>query len=242
MNFIRVLVGLSLTILLGAVLVPRSAATEWDKKTEVEFKRPIEIPGMVLAPGKYVIRLMDSQSDRHIVQFYNANESHLYATVLTIPDERLQPPEKVIITFEERASAAPEAIKAWFYPGDPIGEEFVYPRPRAMQLAETTKQNVLAMPPTMEKHVAESAKPAGASSIAEMKKLPVTAVTPEKKEIQLAQAMKPKAPESHSVTSPASAPVQTLPKTASDLPVICLIGGALIALGIGLNRLPLSKA
>jgi hypothetical protein len=43
------------------------------------------------------------------------------------------------------------ASKSWFYPGGPTGEGFVYPKPRAMQLAQRTR-NVLAMPAAARLH------------------------------------------------------------------------------------------
>src|SRR3954462_9766987 len=45
-----------------------------NKKTTVTFNEPVEIPGVnaqVLPAGVYVFRLLDSLSDRHIVQVFN---------------------------------------------------------------------------------------------------------------------------------------------------------------------------
>src|SRR5260370_36955627 len=91
------------------------------------FSGPVEIPGQVLVAGTYVFKLADSQSDRNIAQVFNKDENHLYGTFLTIPDYRLQPAGKPIITFEERSAVSPEAIRAWFYPSEDYGPEFVYP-------------------------------------------------------------------------------------------------------------------
>ena len=218
----------------GWIVTPRARADTWDKKTIVEFKQPVEIPGMVLAPGKYVIRLMDSQSDRHIVQIFNANESHLYATLLTIPDGLLRAQGKTVITFAERKTGSPEAVKAWFYPGDPTGEEFVYPKPRAFQLAQESKQNVLAMPAPMEKNITKPATSAQQSHLAEMRKAPVTSVTPQRQEVQIARNMTPPAPVP---ATPAESPKTSkeLPKTASSLPLFALLGALAVAAG-GLLR------
>ena len=65
-------------------------------------------------------------------------------TALAIPDYRLQPSDKPLLQFEERASNAPEAIKAFFYPGDNYGLQFVYPHKRATELAKRTRQHVLS--------------------------------------------------------------------------------------------------
>ena len=54
--------------LAGATMLPSAKADEWNKETTVSFKEPVAVPGQVLAPGTYVFKLADSQSDRHIVQ------------------------------------------------------------------------------------------------------------------------------------------------------------------------------
>ena len=100
---------------LGTAL-PQARADEWNQKTVFTFSAPVEIPGQVLLPGTYVFKLMDSQSDRHIVQVFNKNENHCYGTFLAIPDYRLKPAGKPIITFEERATGSPEAIPSYFRP------------------------------------------------------------------------------------------------------------------------------
>jgi hypothetical protein len=112
--------------LLSIPFVPQVKADEWDKKTTMTFSGPVEIPGQILSPGTYVFKLMDNASDRHIVQILSPEERHVYATILAIPDERLQVTGKTVVTFEERAAGSPEAIKAWFYPGDTTGNQFVY--------------------------------------------------------------------------------------------------------------------
>src|SRR6476660_8176704 len=85
---------------IGVVFVMLSgvaSAQSWNKKTVVTFSAPVEIPGVgaqVLPAGTYVFKLLDSQSDRHIVQVFNEDESHIYATILAIPNWRLQPTDK----------------------------------------------------------------------------------------------------------------------------------------------------
>jgi hypothetical protein len=115
----------------------------------VTFSAPVEIPGQVLMAGTYVFKLLDSPSNRTIVQIFNKDQTKLFATVLAIPDYRLKPTGKTVITFDERPAGSPEAIKAWFYPGDEYGQEFVYPKTRAMQLAKVVKQPVPSMAANM---------------------------------------------------------------------------------------------
>src|SRR5215472_6258395 len=138
---------LSLMLLsLGVFIMsaPLSArADEWTKATKLTFNRPVEVPGMILGPGTYVFRLADL-SDRNVVQIFNADETHLYEDVLAIPAYRENLTDKTVVTFEERAKGAPEAIATWFYPGDNYGKEFVYKA--VPQVASLTTVNTAASP------------------------------------------------------------------------------------------------
>ena len=104
-----------------AFLLPMTAAAdEWNNRTIVTFSAPVEVPGVgaqTLPAGTYLFKLMDSPSDRNIVQIFNEDGTHLYTTVLAIPNYRLRATDKTVITFRERAEGQPEALRAWFYPG-----------------------------------------------------------------------------------------------------------------------------
>jgi hypothetical protein len=63
---------------------------------------------------------------------------------MTIPNERLQAPEENVIMFAESPAGTPQAVQAWFYPGDRIGEEFVYPKDQAAMIAKANRREVLA--------------------------------------------------------------------------------------------------
>ena len=160
--------------LLSLPFVQRAHADEW-RKTNVTFNKPVEVPGVVLPAGSYVFKLADSYSNRHIVQIVSKDQKHLYATILAVPGERLEPTGKTVITFEERAQGAPEAVKAWFCPGDDIGVQFVYPKQRAMALARNTNEKVPAM--TSSAAASQPAQPAPA--VPTLKQKPVKAATSE---------------------------------------------------------------
>jgi len=203
-------------------LAPAAYADQWSHETRVTFSQPVEIPSMVLPPGTYVFKLLDSQTDRSVVQIFNEDENHLYATILAIPDYRLQPTGKTVIMFEEREAGAPSAIRAWFYPGENYGTEFVYPQPRAAALAQVTHQPVPSMPATE--------KPPEA---AELRKAPVMNQQPSGEQTAPEPAPAPQ-PQPQAATPPpqeqaAMSPPQ-LPQTASDLPLIGLMGLLSLAL------------
>jgi hypothetical protein len=126
--------------LMGAAFSTGAKADQWSQKTVLTFSGPVEIPGVhlkgwgILPAGTYVFKLLDSQSDRHIVQIFNKDETQVIATILAIPNYRLKATGKTVVTFRERPAGEPEAIRAWFYPGENFGQEFVYPKLRASAL------------------------------------------------------------------------------------------------------------
>jgi len=129
---------------LTVMLAPSSRADEWNKKTILTFSGPVQIPGVTLPAGSYVFKLADIQGNRHVVQVFDKDEKKLYTTLLSVPNDRLEPADKPIILFSERATGSPQAVKVWYYPGDRIGDEFVYPKAQAVRIARETHQSVLA--------------------------------------------------------------------------------------------------
>src|SRR5215468_1537790 len=180
---------LSLAALAFSVSVKADA---WNKKTIVTFGQSVEVPGDVVLPaGTYVFKVMDSASNRHIVQIFNEDQNHVYATVLAIPNYRLQVTGKTVITFVERPAGEPQAIRAWFYPGDNFGQEFVYSKRRAAEFAKQTNPPVPAAPSELESEGAKPAKELNEEPEVDMKQSQDTAVKPAEKEVEIAQSVEP---------------------------------------------------
>jgi len=185
-------------------------ADTWDKMTTVTFSGPVALPGITLPAGTYVFKLLSSPSDRHIVQVFNEDQDHLYTTILAIPNYRLEPTDKTVLNFKETPPGKAQAIRAWFYPGDNFGQEFVYPKAEATELAVAANVPV----PAAEIKPAETPQ--------ELVQEPVIAITPEKKEVEIAKVTEAPAPAP--APAPAAAPAPELPKTASPVPLAGLIG------------------
>src|SRR5579862_5729178 len=179
--------------LLGLAFSPSASADEMNKKTVITFSAPMEIPGVhlqgygVLPAGTYVFKMLDSQSDRHIVQIFSQDELTVYATILAIPNYRLQATDKTVITFRERPAGQPDALRAWFYPGRTSGEEFVYPKSKAIELAKTTNTPVLFTAVEIPVEVAEPINTADAPVVVELKRAPIMAIKPTGEEVELAE-------------------------------------------------------
>jgi hypothetical protein len=232
MKFVKTIFAVFALTLLGATLAPGARADEWNKKTVMTFSQPVEIPGQILPAGTYTFVLADSPADRHIVQIFNADGSQIIATVLAINNYRLKPSGDSVVKFAERSGDNPEALKAWFYPGDNFGQEFVYPKQRAIELAVIVKEPIPAL-----------------AADTDIKVVPIVAETPEQKEVPVTEAIMVTPAPAETVTpapvvqattpapvvETAPAPVvetQQLPQTASQLPLIVLFG--LMSLGVAL--------
>jgi hypothetical protein len=212
----------SLTMLflvgLGALAtVPDAKADPWNQKTILTFSGPVQIPGQVLPAGTYVFKLANASS-RHIVQVFNKDENHVYGTFLAIPDYRMRPSDKTIIRFDERAAGEPQAIKAWFYPGRSYGHEFVYPKKEAVALASSNHTPVPAMPTELTPDAVKQDAALNSPEVMALIIAPLKAEEPNGTEVELAEAFEPA--DAH---APEQLPEQ-LPKTATPLPLVGLVG------------------
>jgi hypothetical protein len=240
---------------LGAAMVSTSAiADAWNKKTIITISEPMQIPGAVLTPGKYVFKLMDSSSNRHIVQVFNEDETTLINTILAMPNQRLRPTGKSDFGFWEVPAGNTPALRSWFYPGDNFGQEFAYPKREAMALSASVNEEVpsisdeeYAQYSTSEQASTEvttpepepqAAAPAPEVALAET---PAPVETPAVVE----EPPAPRAPDTTTRTEPVERQYaqtrtdvdDTLPSTASPLPVIGLFGLLSVGLGAALRTL-----
>jgi hypothetical protein len=119
-----------------------SRADDYDKKTIITIDQPTEVPGIVLVPGTYVIKLLNSSSNRHIVEIMNEKMNHLYALTFAVAAEKVEPKGKAVLTFYEGSQGHPQAMRKWFWPGDTIGQQFVYPKNQAAEITARTKEKV----------------------------------------------------------------------------------------------------
>jgi hypothetical protein len=247
MNLSKAAIMVCGVALMGAVLAPSARADDWNRKTVITFSAPVEIPGVhltgwgVLPAGTYVFKIFDSQSDRHIVQIFSQDETKVYATILAIPNYRLKATDKTVMTFRERPAGQPEALRAWFYPGRNWGEEFVYPKDKAIALAKTNNTPILFTPIELPVEVAEPTKLADAPIVMQLKQAPIMAIKPTGEEVQLVEVVTPPpaleaAPATQVAAAATPAPglgivEKTLPATAGTLPLIGLFG--FLTLGAG---------
>ena len=220
----KVLSTLAAAAVASILLMPAAKADDYDKFTKITVNDTVRLPNMTLQPGNYSLRLLDATGNRHVVQVRDENGRGL-GFILALPNYRLVPRDKTVITYWETPPGQPKALRAWFYPGDNFGQEFAYPKAMAVQIAKETHQQV---PTTYaEKESDLTTAPVGTTNeqgetqqqeVAQNTPPPAPAPAPE------AERAAPPPPE------PAPAPQpEALPKTASTLPLIGMLG--LISLG-----------
>lgn len=112
----------------GGALTSTLHADEWDRQTHISINNPITIQGKVLDSGSYTLKLMDSDSDRDVVEVFDGSNQHLITTVQAIPAYREDPTSKSVFTFYEQPAGNPPALDKWFYPGDTYGLQFRPPQ------------------------------------------------------------------------------------------------------------------
>jgi len=233
------LCGIGVTTGVG---VFRAHADEWDKRTTLTVNQPIQVKDTFLPAGSYVFKLLNSSSDRHIVQIYNSDQSRIIDTVLAIPNYRLEPTGKSQFLFWETPPGTAKALRAWFYPGDNFGQEFTYPK-HLRQLETASVSTTTAVPQPMRSEASEQVAPPRPQEtpVPQTQYTQPQSTTEEPQHpVEMAQNNPPPAP-SAAPPPPPQTPQpepepERLPKTATPYPMIGL--GGLLSLALyGLLRL-----
>lgn len=131
-------------LVLGVSAAP-AHADEFNKLTYLTFSAPVALPGIALPAGTYRFELMDPNMSRRVIRVSEEDGSKTYGIFLSISDRKLDPSNDPVVMFREMPAGLPQAVRAWFYPGETYGYEFVYPHDQAQKIAKATRQPVLAM-------------------------------------------------------------------------------------------------
>jgi hypothetical protein len=124
-------------------------ADEDNQSTTISFSEAVQVPGRILPAGTYQFVLANSDANRDIVWIFNADRTHLFATIQTVPTERARETSGTSITLAQRPSAQPDAVVSWFYPGTVTGHEFLYSKQEETELTHDAKQSFVVDQRTM---------------------------------------------------------------------------------------------
>ena len=232
----KALSALLVTSVIGLVAIPAAKADDYDKMTKITVNEPVRLPTLTLQPGNYSLRLLEATGNRHVVQVRDENGKGI-GLVLALPNYRLVPKDKTVIQYWETPPGQARAMRAWFFPGDNYGQEFIYPKSEANQIAgytggTLTDSSADIKTAKVENFDESNSQPPAKES--DEKPAPAQVATAETEHVQnvtpapapepqlLAQSTPPPAPTVTPV-EPAPTPAQ-LPQTGSELPLIGLIG------------------
>ena len=237
MKYFRSIACAAFASCIGVALLPSLQADTWNKKTLMTVHEALQVPScctpdhtVILQPGEYVMVLVDSVSNRHIVRIFDKDEQNVITTILAIPNYRLQPTGKTVFQYWEVPAGHPTALRAWFYPGDNFGQEFAYPKQTAAQIAAYARTPVPAI--EMETIAAEELKTVPIVAVDERGETAELVLPPRQAETPQSQwpaadrtvAAEPAADRTVATEVPAPAQVealpQALPRTASVLPLL----------------------
>jgi hypothetical protein len=273
------LIATAVAVAVFAVLATSVLAQETNtrERSFITFSNTVELPGVTLPAGTYVFRLADTPT-RNVVQVLSQDEKDVLGQWLFVQAERPDVTGDTVVMFKETAENTTPAIQYWYFPGEKIGKEFVYPKAQAEKIAARTGQkvrtdqgyvtpeeaNAQANPQpssttasnaaTTERNAPAAAQPSAAagsltgnrgteaqpqSTVAEHQAAPAPSqsVGTSGATAQNNQAVGTTGANAQSGNDSAAQRAETLPKTASGLPFIGLIGLLSLAGAFGVRRL-----
>jgi hypothetical protein len=239
-----------LVIACAAVLLTSAGAyaqgTTDSRLTNVTFSGPVSLPGKTLPAGTYQFRLMDSPSNRNIVQVFDEHGMQLIATMLAIPAERPQAEGDPVITFKETRADLPPAVHFWYYAGEKSGSELVYPKSQAMAIAKASGEPVMSTDTeSADANTLKNSKLSRVTATDTTAQTTQPATTPPTQPTTTPDTNPPAQPPTAQPQDQARQPVGTsgrtssraLPHTASSLPAIGLIGMLSLAAAFGIRAM-----
>lgn len=139
------LIAAAFVVAVLAMLTTRVAAqdTNVHERTFMTFSNTVEMPGVTLPAGTYVFRLADTPS-RNVVQVLTKDEKDIMGQWTFVQTQRNKVSDETVVMFKENREGSTPAVQYWYYPGESIGKEFIYPKEQAQKIAARTGQSVLS--------------------------------------------------------------------------------------------------
>jgi len=89
------------------------------------FSAPVSVPGVALAPGGYIFRIVND--DDSVMQVLSADRSQVYAMFQVTPTSRKDAGSGYDVTVQRVRDDAPARIVSLFSPNASVGYELTYP-------------------------------------------------------------------------------------------------------------------
>lgn len=142
------ILGVALAVTVASSRLHARGATI-NKRTFLTFSAPVQVPGATLPAGAYVFRIANP-AVQTVWQVFDANERHVLAQFFFVPtaDRTVQEQNRAhgtpVVRFYETPRGVAPPVRVLYYPTNPAGYVFLYPRAQAEQIAALTHQPVLA--------------------------------------------------------------------------------------------------
>ena len=125
-----------------AVLVPAVNADDASWPTLVYFSGPVQIGHEVFPAGTYILRRCQNEVTARIMKIYSVDRDKWEGLIMGVSANRPENQRDPIVTFEDKGSGEPEALRYWFFQSRNIGMEFPYPHSKSTQSASNPSRLV----------------------------------------------------------------------------------------------------
>lgn len=202
----KLMTGLALGAIATLLLVPAPAARAQNEReySTLSITEPVDVGSVTLQPGTYLTKVVVLSNGRHLVQVTNVEQTTIFASVLAVPhpilDDKTLPQNRYL--YYTTAPGQRLALRTWFPRDTTDGEDIIYPKQRAFELAAAAKVPVVAVPDDVKE--TEYATTSLAVVTPERQVRPYQEPAPT---VKLAQALPP-----------------SLPATASHVPLFGMLG------------------
>jgi hypothetical protein len=212
----KLMTGLALGAFAALLLVASPAALAQSERENSTFTvtEPVDVGSFTLQPGTYLIKVVMLESNRNMIQVTNEDQTKVFASVLATPHtlaaNEAAPTSRYV--YYATAPGQRKALRTWFARDTTNGQDIVYPKQRAMELAVVAKAPVVAIPDDVKE--------------TEYKSATLTVVTPQ-------QEVRPYEEPAPVVMIAEAPPARQLPATASTVPLYVALGLLCIGGAVG---------
>jgi hypothetical protein len=249
---------LTIALLLGLPVTGLAAQENWLRDTRMTVQEPIQIPGAILEPGTYLIRMAQT-TDRHVVEFWTENREELVMTTFSVGEIMDNYADDVMLRFEERPAHEPVRLDVWFYPGYMTGLQFLYDEDAQNEVVmewtasqPETRVATRAAEPARGEALEEGQSPTTAAAPAQTAATRQSSTTASRPQAEAAEESSSQvlaqnqgaattgvlnsSASSNQTLSSSESSSAALPRTATPMPLVALIGFATFAVGWGIGR------
>jgi hypothetical protein len=228
---------ISIAYSLAAVLctTPLIAAAPQPSPVEFKVSTVSKVPGATLQPGAYSLHIVNRLSDRLILEVDSA-EGTQQSIFIGVPNAGVaRPASRGLVRWSNSVDGS-SYLEGYYFPGSSSVVEFVYPKAEAVAIATANPERVPAVDPASEGKMADNTLSPHDMQLLTLWLLSLEKVGPD------GHAPGIKAVRYEQGSSASHKPViSALPHTASQLPLIWLVGLCSLLAAVMLRVLRLQK-